>query len=130
MIDQAEAIINSWGHKNMQLAAPMLFHYEIVAVMRKSVFQKLLSAKQAQQGLDILLSKDIQLLVDKGLLHRAYELATQFNRPTAYDSQYLAVAERLDCEFWTLDKKLVNAVSSTLPWVKWVGDFSPEREDN
>ena len=61
---------------------------------------------------------------DDSLLKRAYELATQYNRPTAYDSQYLAVAERLNCEFWTADERLANAVGNDLSWVRWVGNFS------
>jgi predicted nucleic acid-binding protein len=66
----------------------------------------------------------IHTYFDVALLRRAYELATQFNRPTAYDSQYLAVAERLNCEFWTADQRLFNAAHEQLPWVKWVGNFN------
>ena len=64
-------------------------------------------------------------MIDDPLLRRGYELATQFNRPTAYDAQYLAVAERLQCEFWTVDERLYNAVKQALPWVKWLGNFAP-----
>jgi len=53
-----------------------------------------------------------------------YALAAQFNRPAAYDSQYLAVAERLGCEFWTADERLYNAVKTHLSWVKWLGNFT------
>jgi hypothetical protein len=37
-------------------------------------------------------------------------------------TQYLAVAQHLRCEFWTGDK-LVNTITPTLNWVKWLGDF-------
>jgi predicted nucleic acid-binding protein len=49
---------------------------------------------------------------------RAFDLANRLNRPAAYDTHYLALAEHLDCEFWTADERLTNAVKSTLPWVK------------
>jgi len=52
-------------------------------------------------------------------------LATHFNRPTAYDAHYLALAEMLGCEFWTADRRLYNAVKEELPWVKWLSDFRP-----
>ena len=42
------------------------------------------------------------------------------NRPEAYDTQYLAVAEREGCEFWTTDSRLYNSVHHTLPWVQLV----------
>jgi predicted nucleic acid-binding protein len=35
--------------------------------------------------------------------------------------QYLAVAETENCDFWTLDRKLFNAVSGKNKRVKWVG---------
>lgn len=38
------------------------------------------------------------------------QLARQFNLPAAYDAHYLALAERLEAELWTLDRKLFNAV--------------------
>jgi predicted nucleic acid-binding protein len=33
------------------------------------------------------------------------------------------VAERLNCDFWTADERLFNAVQESLNWVKWVGHF-------
>ena len=62
-------------------------------------------------------------MMDDELLKRGYELATRLNRPTAYNSRYLAVAERLQCEFWTADERMFNAVTQDLNWVKWLGSF-------
>jgi len=50
------------------------------------------------------------------LLNRAYTWTRRLNRAVAYDSFYLALAERLDCDFWTADRRLVNAASQ--PWIK------------
>jgi predicted nucleic acid-binding protein len=36
---------------------------------------------------------------------------------------YAATAEKLGCELWTADQRLVNAVSASLNWVKWLGAF-------
>jgi predicted nucleic acid-binding protein len=52
----------------------------------------------------------------------ALEFATRFNRPKAYDAQYLALADLLGCELWTADRRLVNAVGGKLPWVRWIGE--------
>ncbi|MBL8156360.1 MAG: type II toxin-antitoxin system VapC family toxin [Anaerolineae bacterium] len=57
---------------------------------------------------------------------RAYELATEYNHPTAYDAQYLAVAERYQCDFWTADERLFNAVSGRFPSIYWLGDVKLE----
>jgi len=40
---------------------------------------------------------------DDALLKTAFELAHRFNRPRAYDAQYLALATRLSCDFCTAD---------------------------
>jgi predicted nucleic acid-binding protein len=121
----AKALVAFWKAQNMKVAAPSLFHYEIVAVLRKHVYRGTISQEKATTSIQALLETPVQLFMDIALLKRAYELATQFNRPTAYDSQYLAVAEHLNCEFWTTDEKLFNSVNSQLPWIKWIRNFVP-----
>ncbi|HEX6305251.1 MAG TPA: hypothetical protein VFZ76_13740 [Anaerolineales bacterium] len=37
--------------------------------------------------------------------------------PSAYYAQYLALAERLEAEFWTADERLARKVERQLPWV-------------
>jgi hypothetical protein len=34
----------------------------------------------------------------------------QFSLPATYDAHYLALAERENCEFWTADTRLFNAI--------------------
>ena len=44
-----------------------------------------------------------------------------------YDAHYLALAEALDCEFWTADEKLVRMATPIAGNVRWIGEFaSPE----
>lgn len=120
---KADALLEYWRQNNIQFAAPVLFQYEVVAVARKVVFQKRATLEEATEARDFMLAYEVETYLDDTLLKRAYELATQLDRPTAYDAQYLAVAERLNCEFWTADEKLFNAVHDKLDWVKWVGNF-------
>jgi predicted nucleic acid-binding protein len=121
--DKARALLESWQKQNLQLAAPELFRYEVVAVVRKCLHQGQLTPEEALKGRDIVLALPIQFYLDDALLKRAYDLATQYDRPTAYDSQYLAVAERLECEFWTADDRLFSVVKQQIAWVKRLGDF-------
>ncbi|MAS32764.1 MAG: DNA-binding protein [Anaerolineaceae bacterium] len=121
---KAKALLQTCEQSEVQLAAPYLFHYEIISVIRRNVYIGKITAEEGINIRDTILKMPIQLMSDDSLLKRAYELATQYNRPTAYDSQYLAVAERLNCEFWTADERLVNAVGNDLSWVRWVGNFS------
>ena len=36
---------------------------------------------------------------------------------------YIALAQIMETEFWTADKKLYNAVSNKLQFVKWIEDY-------
>ncbi len=54
------------------------------------------------------------------LQEQAWNIALRLNQPRAYDAQYLAVAEREGCEFWTTDRRLYNSVNDALPWVRLV----------
>ncbi len=121
---QARQLIRQWNEQGIQISAPTLFLYEIVATIRKSVSRRRLTAEEAREGLDLLLAYPVRLHMDDNLLRRAYDLATRLNRPTAYDSQYLAVAEWLSCELWTADERLFRAVGQELGWVRWLGDFT------
>lgn len=122
---KARALRHFCVRKQLQFAAPALLQYELVSVVRKNVYRGLFTSQEAQHGLTILINMmaSVQFLIDEPLLKRAYELAEQFNRPSAYDAQYLAVAERLGCEFWTADERLFNAVSGQLRWVNWLKNF-------
>ena len=122
---QADALIELWRTADVQIAVPYLFRYEITSVIRKHVARGTLSLENGRIGLASLLNEPVQIFADDALLKRAFELAHTLNRPVAYDSVYLALAERLDCEFWTADLKLFNAANQTLGWVKWIGDFMP-----
>ena len=115
-------MITSLTGQQTQIAVPTLFHYEIVAVLRKHAHRGSLTVAEADSACDLLLAQPVQAMIDDALLRRGLALATQFNRPTAYDAQYLAVAERLGCDFWTADERLYNAVNTQLPWVRWLGN--------
>lgn len=122
---KAQALMKGWQHGQVIVAAPPLLRYEVVAALRKHVHRQTLTAQEALRTRDELLAYPMAWFIDVSLLKRGYEFATQFNFPTAYDSQYLAVAERLKCEFWTADERLYNSLNAHLTWVKWVGNFVP-----
>ena len=39
------------------------------------------------------------------------------------DAHYLALAERENCEFWTADTRLLNAINGKLPWVHKLEEY-------
>ncbi|MBI5670835.1 MAG: type II toxin-antitoxin system VapC family toxin [Chloroflexi bacterium] len=129
---KADLLLSYLDGRDIGLAAPVLLRYEIIAAMRKSVYRGILTQDDAIRSREVLLARTIRVMISDNLLRRALTFASELNLPTAYDSQYLAVAEHLRCDFWTADQRLFNVVSDKLPWVQWLGDFEPpqaERDD-
>lgn len=128
--EHAKAILSTCHEGKITLHAPQLLYYEFTAVVRKSAARGRLRHLSPDKILNELLRIDVILHFDKDLMRRAFAIATELNLPTAYDSQYLALAERLDCDFWTTDQRLVAATSATNLRVKWLGDFVAKTDVN
>lgn len=120
---QANQILSAWQTTKEHLTAPRLFRSEITAVIRKVVYQQRMTPEQGRVMLSQLLIYPVQFHEDDALLKEAYELAVRFNRPRAYDTQYMALAERLDCEFWTADERLVNSIQGHFSRIRWLGNW-------
>ncbi|HEV2780109.1 MAG TPA: type II toxin-antitoxin system VapC family toxin [Actinophytocola sp.] len=109
-----------WTDARVTLHAPALWRYEIVNGLHQLRKAGALGDQEASRALIKALKLPIELHND-GLLHmRAFQLAAEYGLPAAYDAYYLALAERLGLEFWTLDAKLVKAVEDRLAWVRLV----------
>ncbi len=121
---QANQILSAWQTTKEQLTAPRLFRSEITAVVRKAVYQQRMTPEQGRAMLSQLLAYPVELHEDTDLLKEAYDLAVRFNRPRAYDTQYMALAERLDCEFWTADERLVNSTQVQFNRIRWLGNWN------
>jgi len=121
--EHAKSLLRDFELKQIRLAAPNLFKYELVSVSRKWVHRQITTPEQATMILNRLLNVRITLHFNEALLKRAYELATKFNRPTAYDAQYLALAEHLSCDFWTTDERLYNAIKDDFQQIHWLGSI-------
>ena len=121
---QANRILSAWQTTKEQLIAPRLFRSEITAVVRKAVYQQRMTPEQGRAMLSQLLAYPVEFHEDTDLLKEAYDLAVRFNRPRAYDTQYMALAERLDCEFWTADERLVNSTQVQFNRIRWLGNWN------
>jgi predicted nucleic acid-binding protein len=123
---QAIALWQRWLNEEREVVAPRLLSYEVTSVLRRKAARDLLTLDEARGALDAALALPITLIDLPDLSQQAFELATRFNRPTAYDSHYLALAEHLDCRFWTADERLYNATKGQFPHIRWLGDYPSE----
>jgi predicted nucleic acid-binding protein len=123
---QAQQALVAWMDAGVTLAAPQLFRSEITAVIRKVVYQQRITHEEGRAMVVKLLRYPVECHEDDDLLQAAYELAAIYNRPRAYDAQYMALAQRLSCELWTADERLYNAVKGGFPNIRWLGDWPSE----
>ena len=96
----------------------------VVTGLRRACHQRLLSLEQAQTSLDELLGMELEVVPASPKLHRrALEWAERLGQSRAYDSQYLALAEQVNAELWTGDRRLANGAAALgVDWVHWVGE--------
>lgn len=87
--------------------APLLTKYEVASALTRSRVRDSLSVEDAAEALAIIdgLGVTFDLAPDNA---RAIEIAVELERHSAYDAAYLALAERLDAEVWTLDGPLAR----------------------
>jgi len=112
--------------RNREMVAPRLFTYEVTSALWRKVVRGLLTYEEGQRAVQAALGLGVTFLDPPGLSERAFELAARFQRPAAYDAHYLALAEHLDCAFWTADERLYNAVRAEFPLIRWLGDYQPD----
>ena len=115
-----------WQSNRAQVYAPLLWEYEVVSALRKASAVGLLSKKETETALQRLMALGIECHLPDLDLHRsALRWAEYLNQPVAYDSQYLAMAEALEAEFWTADQRLIDSLKTRkLPWLHWIGEIA------
>jgi predicted nucleic acid-binding protein len=119
----AEAVLTQWQADQTALIAPALFAFEVTASLRRLVYLNEITATEGEVAFARFLRIHVRLSQRQAIFPLAWHLVKQFNRPRAYDTAYLALAQLNNCEFWTADEKLYNAVRHELTWVKWIGHY-------
>ena len=110
-----------WIRGRTQLVAPELLWCELTSALRQKVIRGVITDAEAKDALSRLLSFQPLMTSVRGEHQAALDLAIRHDRPQAYDSHYLAVAEALDCPLWTADRRLYNAVKDAFPTTNLVG---------
>ncbi|MBM3189143.1 MAG: type II toxin-antitoxin system VapC family toxin [Chloroflexi bacterium] len=110
--------------RGAEIVVPVLWEYEVVSTLRKAVASGSYAPDAAERALDRLLTlPDTRVAPDPTLHRAALRWADRIGQIVAYDAQYLALAERLEAELWTADRRLVErAREAGADWVHHVGE--------
>lgn len=123
--DRAEAPQDQSQRDETPLLAPALLAFEVTSTLHRPTYLHEITPAHADRAFALFQQLDIRLSSRRALFPLARRLAREFNRPRAYDTAYLALAQLAGCDFWTADEPLHNAVAGRLPWVNWLGSFRP-----
>ena len=112
---------------DVQPVAPALWVYETTSAISKAVHFEQLNETEGRQALEQVNALGVQLFVpDIDQSRIAFDWTLRLSRGSAYDSFYLAIAQALDCDLWTADKKLFNALADAhLVWLHWIEELTP-----
>lgn len=104
-------LMDRWVAEGAELHAPLLAQYEVASALTRKRVRDELSRVETEEALAIIDALDVafDLAPDNA---RAIEIAVELQRHSAYDAAYLALAERLGAEIWTLDGPLARNAGS------------------
>ncbi|HEX8230644.1 MAG TPA: type II toxin-antitoxin system VapC family toxin [Chloroflexia bacterium] len=114
----------TWLKQGIRLAVPEWWTVECVSGIRMSLYAKRITTTQADAAIESLFMIEVQTQpIDLSLCRAALNWASRLQQRRAYDALYLALAERMQTEFWTADKRLANAAQQLgVTWVHWIGE--------
>lgn len=119
---EARGALQDWDDRGVTRLVPSLFASELNAALLKQIRQGAMTLDDARRAFRDLLAAVTVMPDDAALAPRALEIADGLSLWKAYDSLYLALAEREGCELWTGDERFYNLVRGAYPWVHWVGE--------
>ncbi len=122
--DEARALSSDWESSGVKTFAPaILMPAEVANALHRRVVRGELDLQTAARLLDDLLAFGIELVAPPEIHGAALSAASRIGQGAVYDSHYLALAERLDCELWTADRRFYRSARRAFPdRIRWIGE--------
>jgi predicted nucleic acid-binding protein len=104
--DTVTGLLEQWKVDGVVLHSPLIAQYEIATVLTRDR-RGGASSEDIDEALGLIAGLRVRYhpMAD---IARAIEIAVELGRSDAYDTPFLALAERLDTELWTLDGPLAR----------------------
>lgn len=105
----AEQKMLEWGSQKVRICVPALWPSEVMSALRKAIYLHQMDREDALRLVSAMDAWNVQVYVPNGALNRSSLIwAERLGQMVACDAQYLALAEYLNTDFYTADKKLFN----------------------
>ena len=103
--------VENWHENDVPLYAPTLWRYQVTSTLAKLAHIREITEETSAKVLDIACVSDFSIIApDESLSRPALRWTFRLRRASAYDCFYVALAELLQGELWTADRKLFRAV--------------------
>ena len=122
--DKAHALLKSWVEQDVTRIAPYLMPFEVANVLHRRILRGEFGISEGTLIMTRLLGSQLQFHHSPNLHVRAIELASRFSQGAVYDAHYVALAEELDCELWTADRRFHRIAGPTIGNLHWIGEYS------
>ncbi len=125
--EEARALSRDWQVSGIQIIAPHLMLAEIANALHRKVVDGQFTLESATQTWEGLNRAEIEFYNPPNVHAGAVRIANRLGQGAVYDSVYLALAERLDCELWTADRRFYRAARRAFPdRVRWIGETAAQ----
>ena len=121
--NRSEALFNA----NLVAGRSILGPPHLTGEVSNAIYQRLrrrnITENEADQALSRFMQLPIQLVTPPELYQRAFIFARANGLNSIYDSIYVTLAQLVNAELWTDDRRLLNSIEGVAPWVRWIGDY-------
>jgi predicted nucleic acid-binding protein len=122
-VGPASLLLANFVEGRIDLAAPTLLAYDIVSAVCVAINRKRIEEAVGHKAVGYLVSLGIHLHGFDQLIEPTFKLSRKHGL-SPYDCCYLALAEKIKCDFITGDRRLYNSCREKIRRVKWIGDYS------
>ena len=121
--EKARALYRGWVASGVRIAAPYIMLAEVSNALHRKVVDGEIELDSATGILENLSAHEIEFHNPPNIHAGALRVADRLDQGAVYDSIYLALAERLDCELWTSDRRFYRAARGFSDRIRWLSDF-------
>lgn len=122
---QAVALLQDSRRSKRPLYSPPVLTNEVTNALYQQLRRRSISQEEAEEALEQFFGwPTVQIVSLPGLYQRAFAFARNHQLPDIYDSLYIVLAQMLNAELWTDDRRLIQGIGSSTPWVRWIRDYS------
>jgi predicted nucleic acid-binding protein len=120
-----QALVKTFAE--VQPISPALWAHETTSAIAKTVHFGQITEAEGRQALEQLATLGVQLFTPNLEQNQAaFDWTIRLKRAAAYDCYYLVLAQNLNCDFWTADSRLFNALKDErLKWLHWIEEIPP-----